>query len=237
MLDFTHLHHAYAVETGYDTHRVREAIDRIREALEHRLHAKLGAHNPDFHTIEVDVFSIDDARALKDTQSHHAVGTRDDDRNVFFIIAQSITREAQNALLKVFEEPSSRSLFFLFIPSAELLLPTITSRMHIITMSGAGSSSDSERKDDADIASFLQSTPAKRLAALKEIIEEKDRGRAHAFLNSIELHLSKKRATIKSAADLAHNSRSCEHLYLAKKYLGDQSSSVKMILEYVCLFV
>lgn len=46
--------------------------------------------------------------------------------------AWRMTEEAQNALLKVLEEPNASSHIFLVTPHADALLPTITSRCHTI---------------------------------------------------------------------------------------------------------
>ena len=50
-------------------------------------------------------------RALKDAQTRGAFGGS---RKIFIIGANSFTREAQNALLKTFEEPTAGTHFFLF---------------------------------------------------------------------------------------------------------------------------
>ena len=54
-------------------------------------------------------------------------------KKIFIIETGFFTREAQNSLLKVFEEePTEGTHFFVFTPSAETLLPTLRSRMVIL---------------------------------------------------------------------------------------------------------
>ncbi|MBA3757729.1 AAA family ATPase [Candidatus Saccharibacteria bacterium] len=53
-------------------------------------------------------------------------------RVVFIENANLMSNEAQNAILKILEEPSSESLFILTAPSELSLLPTVSSRAQII---------------------------------------------------------------------------------------------------------
>lgn len=48
--------------------------------------------------------------------------------------AQDMTEQAQNALLKILEEPPSGVIFLLTVPSASLLLPTIRSRVQLFRL-------------------------------------------------------------------------------------------------------
>ncbi|RDU65744.1 DNA polymerase III subunit delta' [Helicobacter equorum] len=71
-------------------------------------------------------FRIDDAREVI-AQSYLA-----SDRERFLILmAPSYSIEAQNALLKILEEPPQNVHFVLIVPSKNALLPTILSRLHI----------------------------------------------------------------------------------------------------------
>lgn len=49
--------------------------------------------------------------------------------------AQTLTTEAQNALLKVLEEPPSHTIFFLSTANVDVFLPTILSRCSLIVLS------------------------------------------------------------------------------------------------------
>src|SRR3989344_3378351 len=70
-----------------------------------------------------DKFGVNDARELKGRAAlKHAGGA------VFFIAASSITSEAQQALLKLFEEPQQGVTLVFLLPHG-MLLPTLRSRM------------------------------------------------------------------------------------------------------------
>jgi len=68
-------------------------------------------------------FLIDDARAVE-KESFVA----ENSEKIIVIMAQSFRSEAQNFLLKLFEEPPKNVSFILVAPSKNLLLPTVRSR-------------------------------------------------------------------------------------------------------------
>lgn len=91
--------------------------------------ANAGSH-PDIHILEKDekaaTIKVDEIRALKDKAK---LFPNDGDKSVFIISeAQFMGIQAQNALLKIFEEPSSFVNFILTCPSKSALLETIISR-------------------------------------------------------------------------------------------------------------
>ena len=86
------LHHAYFIEAVYEDIR-----DEILSVIEKDLRVKTKG-NPDFQYLEHTTFGIDESRKLKEAASMRAVS----DRQIFVISFSSITREAQNALLKLF---------------------------------------------------------------------------------------------------------------------------------------
>lgn len=59
---------------------------------------------------------------------------RGDKKAIIISDAQSLTTEAQNALLKVLEEPPVHTVFILLSSSEETLLPTVLSRCTIIAL-------------------------------------------------------------------------------------------------------
>src|SRR6201984_1478779 len=65
--------------------------------------------NPDFSFLEYNTLTVDDARLLAESQSRKNFGSG---RKIFVIAANTITEETQNALLKIFEEPTAGTHFF-----------------------------------------------------------------------------------------------------------------------------
>jgi hypothetical protein len=77
-------------------------------------------------TTELEKIGIDDVRTItSQAQLRPATNTG----QVFVIATTSLTTEAQNALLKLLEEPPPDTSFVLVVPPALQLLPTLRSRI------------------------------------------------------------------------------------------------------------
>ena len=89
--------------------------------------------------------------------------------------AQELTIEAQNALLKVLEEPPAHVLFFLSTPTTETLLPTILSRCSIIALPEKEQQlTDKEQQGiEEDLQLLFSKSIATRLALAEKIASSK----------------------------------------------------------------
>ena len=84
--------------------------------------------HPDLHIIDKDgaMIKVDE---IRDVKAKAKVFPNDGNKSVFIICeAHNMNPQAQNALLKIFEEPASHVSFILTCPSKSSLLDTITSR-------------------------------------------------------------------------------------------------------------
>ena len=132
-------HHAYFI------HRFKDVVENLKDFLKNKFqinHAK----NPDFHYEKFETFGIDESRALK--ERHLSKSFKEGSKRIFIIETSGMTHEAQNSLLKIFEEPNVNSHFFLIMPSVEVLLPTLRSRLNIIKQT--------ERQSPVDVEGFLK---------------------------------------------------------------------------------
>lgn len=75
------------------------------------------------HTAQL---GIDEVRSLTQQANQRSVTGSG---RVFVIVASNLTVQAQNALLKLFEEPPAACQFYLLVPSESVLLPTLRSRL------------------------------------------------------------------------------------------------------------
>ncbi|MEO8637779.1 MAG: hypothetical protein ABI430_02675 [Candidatus Taylorbacteria bacterium] len=216
------LHHAYCIEGGKD-----EVYAELLEFIENTLGISTRG-NPDFSHLDVETLNIEEGRALKERQQNKSL---DGGKKIFVVSANSITREAQNSLLKIFEEPTENTHFFLILPSAEILIPTLKSRLHIVKQTGMKEESV-EANEEAK--KFVLSSKSARLLHLKSIIEEKDKQKAISFLNLLEGYLASDRDMKKLKKEEVFV---LEEIIRMKQYLGDRGASVKMILEYIALIV
>lgn len=182
--------------------------------------------SPEVFEREYKLFTVDDARALRDRAQSRAIGEHG---RVFIIVAPSITNEAQNALLKTLEEPPAGAVFFLVVPSVLALLPTLRSRTQVLHL-GAEKS-----EGLIDVVVFLSALPEKRLDMLKPLYshdedDERDLRPAVAFLQELEVLLS-------TQASDAGVREGIESVYRARKYLMDKGALLKPLLEQVALLV
>lgn len=120
--------HAYVVEG-----------DREAGIVAARLHADtalglVGLPHPDVVVFEYGLFSVDDARAVAQFASSSPVQA---DAKMVVVAATRIFHEAQNALLKLFEEPPVGVTMVLVVPSLGQLLPTLQSRVQVLASSGS----------------------------------------------------------------------------------------------------
>lgn len=222
------LHHAYCIQGG------EADVILLRDFIETSLNFPIKS-NPDFWHRSYESFGIDEGRELQDLQRMHATG--ETGRKIFIIQTSTVTREAQNALLKMFEEPTRGTHFFLVIPSPDRLLPTLKSRFELI-------SKNAEEKDlmskthAAEVQAFLQSKIPGRLEQVKKILEALEKEKMVksfilAFLDAIELELH--RVIHEEKAKIT--SKHIEDFLKLKGYAADRSSSLKLILESIALLL
>jgi DNA polymerase III delta prime subunit len=228
-------HHAYGIVNDVS---VRLQIISFLE----REHGIVARGNPDLFVQKYEVLTIDDARGLKTAHSTRPFSSKDDKdgnggRKFFIIEVDSITHEAQNALLKIFEEPNEYAHFFLIIPSEELLLPTLRSRLFMIhtrsdLVQNQGPTSYMPRSDLAQ--DFLASIPADRLSFVDKLAADisdgkKPKSAALDFCADLSKHLHNDgvEKNIKALAAIAQT----------ESYLRDRAPSIKQLLEYVALRV
>ncbi|MES2225309.1 MAG: hypothetical protein V4480_00680 [Patescibacteria group bacterium] len=166
-----------------------EAEEGIAEALAfgERLLGIPAAGNPDVVVLRFGLFSVDDARRLMDTAYRSASGDRG---RVVVASATRIFHEAQNALLKLFEEPPEGVTLILVIPSAGLLLPTLRSRLLDLPEGDGGT--ESRKSEVSGIAQrFLTADEDEREKLIAKLLEQaksdKDETKQQARSNAVSL--------------------------------------------------
>lgn len=200
---------------------------QLRELLAQEWNIELSG-NPDFLDEQYESFGIDEARTLKERQVSHGFGGN---KRVFVISFNFITREAQNALLKVFEEPTSDTCFFLITSSLSALLPTLRSRVQVMRLPENTEGEES----GVDPKKFLAAAPGARLKMIAGFMKHENEHKKSdllALISSLEQELAGQGKL--SALDTDGKTAVSEMLEL-KNYLFDRSPSVKMIGEYLCV--
>jgi len=171
-------------------------------------------NNPDFVSFRLDTFGIDESRMLSTVAARKALV----DRKVVLIIPKLITTEAQNALLKTFEDPFPDTHFFLVSKEEGLILPTLRSRMQIVRLSG-------ERNTDEEAKDFLKLPIKDRLMFAKKFSDEEKS--LPDFLDSLLVLLRKEKkepALLKSIYDI-------------RRFASDTSALPRLVIEHVALLL
>ncbi len=233
------LHHAYLIEGSFE-----DSLGGVLEYLENELNFSL-KNNPDFYRGEFDTFGIDDGRMINELQSKKTLSEKDpksfgSGKQIFIIKTNFITREAQNSLLKMFEEPTVDTHFFILMNSGEVLLPTLRSRLMIIK------SEVSSSLQEKFVQEYLKANIGERMEMIKVFFGDPksskmngqgtkkkikaDKSGAIEFLNELEKQLREK-IDIKKATK--EQFFVFEEIIKCRGYLNDRSPSVKMLLEYI----
>lgn len=167
-------------------------------------------------------FGIDDARNLKEIHNNKKLGSR----KVFIIAIETITREAQNSLLKLLEDPSLGTHFYVFVPAKDILFDTLLSRFWVVESENLSA----QKEDLKDAKDFVSSSMKERFEMIEPIVSLKDKTEAINFLNNLEVYLH-------NLKDIKTYSQAFDEILMAKKYLKSRSPSVKMILEHICCII
>ncbi|MDO8471258.1 MAG: hypothetical protein Q7S49_01475 [bacterium] len=170
-------------------------------------------NNPDFFAFRTETFGIDEARELRLLSTRKAVAGR----KIFFITPMRLTLEAQNALLKTFEDPSPDTLFFLAVREEGLIVPTLRSRMQALRMSR------DLTFESRDAEAFLSSSIKGRLLFAKSFADEEKN--LSVFLDDL-LYLLKKQSGMR---------KSLEKVYNIKRSIGDSITIPRLVLEHLSL--
>ena len=171
-LDKNNLHHAYLIEGARK--KVVPEIVAFCESLDIKT-----SGNPDFCHITIDNFKIEDAFNLRMMTSDKGFTSA---KKIFMICANSFSLDAQNVLLKVFEEPIENTHFFLIVPDTNSLLKTLVSRFYVI------SHMSDMWVETQDAEKFISMPLQKRIDFIKELTapveEENEEGDEIVVLNS-----------------------------------------------------
>lgn len=195
------------------------------------------AGNPDFYDMQFANLGIDDARRLKADHDTRPVSVSR--LKIFVITAAAATVEAQNALLKLFEEPAEYARFYLIVPSLHVLLLTMRSRMSVLNLDMSAYTKATKTKTLAASGinifakTFASADKSKRLEMAKKLVDEiADEKRPRQ--DAIEL-LDEVQRIVRDERGIRAGVNVLEAIEIARKYAGDRGASLKMLLDYVAL--
>ncbi|MFA6519505.1 MAG: hypothetical protein WCT41_01625 [Candidatus Paceibacterota bacterium] len=220
------MHHAFVIEA-----EAEEGVMAAQAWVEKELQMKIQG-NPDVAVMRYGLFSVEDARRVSELAAGAAfAGTT----KVVIIAAIRAYHEAQNALLKLFEEPPAGTYLFFILPSLGGLLPTLRSRVQILdTNYGFRKPLISEAAEE-----FMKASKEKRSAMIKKLTSGKDeeerrelRDEAISIVNGIEAAAYRNVGLTKS-----HIAELLRDIQVLRGHLYDRSAPVRMILEHLSLVI
>ena len=181
---------------------------------------KLDSHSELIHVVtEKTSITI---KQIQDLRTPLSISTRLP-RLVWLEEANLMTTPAQNALLKLLEEPPENTSFYLTCQSASMLLPTVRSRCQIITLtlhSPLYTSHLSELKE------LMSLTAGDRLGKLGKM----DRAQATSYLTDIESALRDKLSSSLPDKSLMTLARIAKLAQIAHRQLSE-NCSVSLVLQ------
>lgn len=200
--------------------------------------SRLETH-PDFFYQQYDSFGIDDSRELIYKASQRPfLG----ENKVFIIEALSFTVESANALLKLTEEPFSGTYFFIIVPSKDIVIPTLRSRL-VVVENKIQELEPGKEKIKKTAEEFLAGMPRQRMETAEKI--SKDKQKAIEFLNVLEVVIHNELAPLEvrnkvSAIPTFRRDlllTGLEEIEKSRSLLATRFGSSKMILERLALIL
>ncbi len=225
ILDKNNLHHAYLLEGNRD-----QILPEIFKFLESK--------ESEIVQFSFDSLKMEDSRMIKSNALERSMSGG---KRIFIISANSVLHEAQNSLLKLFEEPIKHTHFFVIVPDTNSLLKTLVSRFYVIR------SEDTFLEETKDAEKFIKMPLRARLDFIKELLTETEEGNGEEgneilvlnstrakslkFLNALELAMSK------TPFDIKADTKFFEHMFKVREFLRMPGSSAKTLLESVALML
>ncbi|MDO8742146.1 MAG: hypothetical protein Q7J45_01225 [bacterium] len=220
-------HHAFVIEANME-----KGVGIAERWLSSELKME-SKGNSDVVVLRYGLLSVSDARRIADIA---AQAPFEGQYKALIITAGRAYHEAQNALLKIFEEPPRGTYLFLVLPTLGGLLPTLRSRVVLLTSSErlpADAISEMAQK-------FIESSREKRSTMIKKLTSGKDeddrrarRDEAIEIVNGIEvaayaaLRVKKYKASVELLSEISE----------LRSHLYDRSAPVRMILEHLAIVV
>ena len=172
----------------------------------------------DTRVYQQEKFPVEDARDLIRIVQTTPLGG---EKTLTVIATEKIDREAQNALLKIAEEPPAHAHIVLIVPSADMLLPTLRSRFVL-------ADTQKSTEDNSLATDFLKSTTATRQKITEKIIKDKDTLAAKKLIRDLESFF----ATIENKEKYVDQ---IGDLMAFRQYIEQRGASSKFMLEHLAL--
>lgn len=229
-------HHAYFIPG--------ESEQGIERALTHA-ETELGLvrdNNPDLIVLRHGLFSVDDARKLSDLANRAAMNG---EQKAIVVSALRLFHEAQNAMLKIFEEPPAGTTLFLVVPSEGMLLPTLRSRL--LPLPSSTIAEEDIEKNSPEVQAFLKGNSTEREKQVTKLLDraksDKDEEKQAARNEAVQLveglieAAYAKREVSKDIVEQEELMAFLSDLDTFLPILHERSAPMKLIFEHILLVI
>lgn len=159
-----------------------------------------------------ETIGVDSVRDLVEAANRRPIGA---DSQLLLVRAQGITLEAQNALLKLLEDPPVTTAIAIVLPKGTTLLDTIRSR---VQLHEGGTTNES-----AAFTEFLSFDVADRMSLIEHKLKAKETDWVHEIKRGLVHHMGMSRPVDLQAAEFV------------ARHLMTREASNKMLLEHLAL--
>ncbi len=179
-----------------------------------------------------DSFSVSDSHDIKEWHNKLAIGNN---KKICIIGTNFINHDAERTLLKIIEEPTPNTHFFIIVPNSSILLDTLRSRVQIV---------NTTKKENDSIVSeaskFVLLKPKERIDFINKMIKEYKNSQSNSnlrfasikFIDEIEKIIFEKFKADKTNKKIQFI---LKELQEKREYLNLPGVSIKMILEDIAL--
>lgn len=208
-------HHGYLLvgERGACRLEAEEAAKAILKT------STLAGH-PDCLIFEHEIFGVEESHDLGGRMHTRPLSG---ESKVFIVLAESLTREAGNALLKNFEEPPAGTHIFFSLPRIHDVSLTLRSRLVVLLIQAAAPTTA-----EGEATVFIKASLGERLKRAK--ILQKDRPAAEALIFSLA-----KFSSLPTGRKMGMKGGVLTALRDATSYASDRGGSPAMLLEHLAL--
>lgn len=204
------LHHANIVLSQQDGREI--VFNILKKDLNFTVH-----QNPDFLVLENKSFGIDEVRNLEKWVINKPFLS---EIKVSLLIIDTITFEAQNALLKMLEEPPLGTYFFINLSSLGNILPTLLSRVRVLDLSSADQSVDLTAEN---AQKFFKAGLKQKFAIIKNLSKSEDKSELKDLIRDLEIVARNEKA----------DHGQLKNILVAKTLASTRGASPKMLLEWL----
>ena len=209
------MHHAYIYEGSLS--RISTLADDARGRF-----GFADVNNPDVQVLSYEKFGIDEARELTHSASLKSMSGR----ALFIVGVSSISSDAQQALLKLFEEPQEGATFLLLAPHGTVIATLRSRLMEYPTVLEEGKR--------VSVKTFLASSAKDRSLEITKLLKDEEgiKERVRDFLQALEMSLHETLLKTKGKKEIREG---LEDIAKVRSYANDRAPAMKMLLEHLAV--